>query len=240
MRFDILTLFPEFFISPLRQSLLGKAVAKGVLSVNTYNPRDFTTDKHRTTDDAPYGGGHGMIMKVEPVVRALEALKAEGPKARVILTTPQGVPMNHALARELSNEGRLIILCGRYEGVDERIRAFVDMEISLGDFVLTGGEVAALAIIDAVGRLIPAVLGEPGSVERDSFSDGLLEYPQYTRPEDFRGLKVPDVLLSGNHAEIERWRRIESLARTAKRRPDLIEKADLTNAEKAVFKGTIG
>lgn len=240
MRFDILTLFPEFFISPLRQSLIGKAVAMGVLSVNTYNPRDFTTDKHRTTDDAPYGGGHGMVMKVEPVVRALEALKAEGPKARVILTTPQGVPMNHGLAGELSREGRLIIVCGRYEGVDERIRAFVDTEISIGDFVLTGGEVAALAIIDAVGRLIPAVLGEPGSAESDSFSDGLLEYPQYTRPEDFRGLKVPEVLLSGNHAVIERWRRIESLLRTARRRPDLIEKADLTDAEKAFLKGTIG
>ncbi len=240
MRFDILTLFPEFFISPLNQSLLGKALAKGVLSVNTYNLRDFTTDRHRTTDDSPYGGGHGMVMKVEPVVRALESLKSDGPRARVILTTPQGVPLTQALAGELSREERLIIVCGRYEGVDERIRAFVDTEVSLGDFVLTGGEIAALALIDSVGRLVPDVLGEPGSAAHDSFSDGLLEYPQYTRPEDFRGQVVPSVLLSGNHAEIERWRRIESLKRTAKRRPDLIEKAVLTEAERRLLKETSG
>ncbi len=240
MRFDILTLFPEFFTSPLEQSLLGKAIAKGVLTVSTRNPRDFTTDKHRTTDDSPYGGGHGMVMKVEPVVAAIEALRAEGPAGRVILTTPQGVPLTQSLARELSGEERLIIVCGRYEGVDERIRAFVDTEISLGDFVLTGGEVAALALVDSVGRLVPGVLGEPGSAEHDSFSDGLLEYPQYTRPEDFRGLKVPEVLLSGNHAEIERWRRTESLERTAERRPDLIEKAGLTEAEKRLVKKISG
>lgn len=240
MRFDILTLFPEFFSSPLNQSLLGKALAKGVLSVNTYNLRDFTTDRHRTTDDSPYGGGHGMVMKVEPVVRALEALKSDGPRARVILTTPQGVPLTQALAGELSREERLIIVCGRYEGVDERIRAFVDTEVSLGDFVLTGGEIAALALIDSVGRLVPDVLGEPGSAEHDSFSDGLLEYPQYTRPEEFRGQVVPAVLLSGNHAEIERWRRIESLKRTAERRPDLIEKAVLTEAERRLLKETSG
>lgn len=240
MRFDILTLFPEFFTSPLEQSLLGKAVAKGVLTVNTRNLRDFTTDRHRTTDDSPYGGGHGMVMKVEPVVAAIEALRAEGPAGRVILTTPQGVPLTQSLVRELSREERLIIVCGRYEGVDERVRAFVDTEISLGDFVLTGGEVAALALVDSVGRLVPGVLGEPGSAEHDSFSDGLLEYPQYTRPEDFRGLKVPEVLLSGDHAEIERWRRTESLERTAERRPDLIEKAGLTEAEKRLVKKISG
>lgn len=240
MRFDILTLFPEFFISPLNQSLLGKALAKGVLSVNTYNLRDFTTDKHRTTDDSPYGGGHGMVMKVEPVVRALEALRSDCPRARVILTTPQGVPLTQALAGELSREERLIIVCGRYEGIDERIRAYVDTEVSLGDFVLTGGEIAALALIDSVGRLVPDVLGEPGSIEHDSFSDGLLEYPQYTRPEEFRGRMVPPVLLSGNHAEIGRWRRIESLKRTAERRPDLIEKAVLTEAERRLLKETSG
>lgn len=240
MRFDILTLFPEFFTSPLEQSLLGKAVAKGVLTVNTRNLRDFTTDRHRTTDDSPYGGGHGMVMKVEPVVAAIEALRAEGPAGRVILTTPQGVPLTQSLVRELSREERLIIVCGRYEGVDERVRAFVDTEISLGDFVLTGGEVAALALVDSVGRLVPGVLGEPGSAEHDSFSDGLLEYPQYTRPEDFRGLKVPEILLSGNHAEIERWRRTESLERTAERRPDLIEKAGLTEAEKRLVKKISG
>jgi tRNA (guanine37-N1)-methyltransferase len=240
MRFDILTLFPEFFSSPLNQSLLGKALAKGVLSVNTYNLRDYTTDRHRTTDDSPYGGGHGMVMKVEPVVRAIEALRSDCAGARVILTTPQGVPFTQALARELSREERLIILCGRYEGVDERVRAFVDTEVSLGDFVLTGGEIAALALIDSVGRLVPGVLGEPGSIEHDSFSDGLLEYPQYTRPEEFRGQMVPAVLLSGNHAEIERWRRNESLKRTAERRPDLIEKAVLTEAERRLLKETSG
>ena len=240
MRFDILTLFPEFFISPLEQSLIGKAVAKGVLTVNTRNLRDFTTDRHRTTDDSPYGGGHGMVMKVEPVVAAIESLRAECPDARVILTTPQGVPLTQRLVRELAEEERLIIVCGRYEGVDERIRSFVDIEVSLGDFVLSGGEVAALALIDSVGRLVPGVLGEPGSVEHDSFSDGLLEYPQYTRPEDFRGLKVPEVLLSGNHAEIERWRRIESLERTAGRRPDLFDKAGLTEAEKRLVKKISG
>jgi len=237
MRFDILTLFPEFFSSPLEQSLLGKALTKGLLSVNTHNIRDYTTDKHRTTDDAPYGGGHGMVMKVEPVVAAIESLKASGPPARVILTTPQGAPLTQSLVQELAADERLIIVCGRYEGVDERIRAYVDAEISLGDFVLTGGEIAALAIIDSVSRLVAGVLGEPGSAEHDSFSDGLLEYPQYTRPEDFRGLSVPAVLLSGNHAEIASWRRRESLKRTAERRPDLIESAGLTETEKKIVKG---
>lgn len=236
MRFDILTLFPEFFVSPLNQSLPGKALAKGVMSVNTHNLRDFTTDRHRTTDDAPYGGGHGMVMKVGPVVAAIESLKSAGPPARVILTTPQGVPLTQPLVRELSQEQRLIIVCGRYEGVDERIRSYVDTEVSLGDFVLTGGEIAALAIVDSVGRLVPGVLGEPGSAAHDSFSDGLLEYPQYTRPEEFRGQRVPPVLLSGNHAEIERWRRVESLRRTARKRPDLVEKAELSEAERRLIK----
>lgn len=240
MRFDILTLFPEFFVSPLKQSLLGKAIAKGVLTVNTHNLRDYAADKHRATDDAPYGGGHGMVMKVEPVVAAIESLKSAVPPARVLLTTPQGVPLTQPLVRDLSREQRLIIVCGRYEGVDERIRSYVDTEVSLGDFVLTGGEIAALALVDSVGRLVPEVLGEPGSVAHDSFSDGLLEYPQYTRPEEFRGQKVPPVLLSGNHAEIERWRRVESLKRTARRRPDLVEKAELTEAERRLIKESKG
>lgn len=240
MRFDILTLFPDFFTSPLRQSIIGKAIEKGLIEVKTHNIRDYATDKHRTTDDSPYGGGSGMVMKIEPVVRALEAVTSDGPKPRVILTSPQGIPFSHSLARELSGEERVVIICGRYEGVDERIRAFVDTEVSLGDFVLTGGEIAALALIDSVGRLVPDVLGEPGSAAHDSFSDGLLEYPQYTRPEEFRGQVVPAVLLSGNHAEIERWRRIESLKRTAERRPDLIEKAVLTEAERRLLKETSG
>lgn len=236
MRFDILTLFPEFFASPLKQSIVGKAIAKGIIEVNTYNIRDFTLDKHRTTDDYPYGGGHGMVMKVEPVVRALESLSLDRPAARVILATPQGIPFDHKLAKELSAIPRLVIVCGRYEGVDERIRDFADLEISIGDYVLTGGEIPALAIIDSVARLIPEVLGEPGSKEHDSFTNGLLEYPHYTRPEEFRGLKVPDVLLSGNHGEIEKWRRTQSIVRTFKRRPELLEKAPLTEADMAVIK----
>ncbi|MBI1911547.1 MAG: tRNA (guanosine(37)-N1)-methyltransferase TrmD [Deltaproteobacteria bacterium] len=233
MRFDVLTLFPDFFTSPLQQSIIGKAVSKGILQVNTINIRDFATDKHRTTDDAPYGGGHGMVMKVEPVVRAIESLGADGVKPRIILTTPQGVPFSHSLAKELSACERIAVICGRYEGYDERIRGYADLEISAGDYVLTGGEITALTIIDSVGRLIPGVLGEPESKEHDSFSNSLLEYPQYTRPEEFRGMKVPEVLLSGNHAQIEKWRRLESLVRTFQRRPDLLEKAGLTEDEKA-------
>lgn len=232
MRFDILTLFPEFFTSPLNASLMGKAVSKGVLQVNTYNIRDYTTDKHRTADDYPYGGGHGMVMKVEPVVRALEAVSAEGPAPKVMLMTPQGAPLSPALARDLSHLERLVIICGRYEGVDERIRRFADIEVSVGDYVLTGGEIPALLLIDAVSRFIPGVLGEPESAQDESFSKGVLEYPQYTRPDEFRGLRVPDVLLSGNHAEIERWRRTEALKRTLIRRPELLDKAELSPKER--------
>jgi len=232
MIFDILTLFPEYFSEHRRHGVVGRAAAKGLIELNTHNLRDYTTDKHRTTDDTPYGGGHGMVMKVEPVVRALEALKEGGP-AKVALTTPQGVSFDQGLASDLSQLPRLIIVCGRYEGYDERIRAFADYEISIGDYVLSGGEAAALVITDAVARLVPGVLGEPGSAESDSFSAGLLEYPQYTRPEDFRGMRVPDVLLSGNHAEIERWRRHEGLRRTFQRRPDLLESAQLTEEDRA-------
>lgn len=252
MRFDILTLFPGFFDSPLKQSIVGKAVEKGLLAVKTFDIRDYTTDKHRTTDDYPYGGGHGMVMKVEPLARALDAVFSEGeggrrtgedkgedagerpPVPRVILTSPQGVPLSHSLARELSKEERLVIICGRYEGVDERVMELVDLEVSTGDYVLTGGEIPALAIIDAVSRFIPGVLGAEAAPEHDSFSDGLLEYPQYTRPEEWQGLKVPEVLLSGNHAEIAKWRRRESVRRTCLKRPDLLKKADLTPADELV------
>ncbi len=231
MIFDILTLFPEFFNEHRRHGVVGRAASKRLIELNTHNLRDYTQDKHRTTDDTPYGGGHGMVMKVEPVVRALESLKESGP-AKVALTTPQGACLNQKLAAELSALPRLIIVCGRYEGYDERIRAFADYEISIGDYVLSGGEAAALVITDAVARLVPGVLGEPGSAESDSFSAGLLEYPQYTRPEEFRSMRVPDVLLSGNHAEIERWRRHEALKRTFERRPDLLESANLTADER--------
>ncbi len=233
MRFDILTLFPDFFISPLEQSIIGKAIAKGLIEVHAHNIRDYARDKHRTTDDYPYGGGHGMVMKVEPVTLALEAVKGGGGK--VILTTPQGVPFNHALAERLSKEDRLIIICGRYEGFDERIRELADLEVSIGDYVLTGGEIPALVIMDAVGRLIPGVLGEPESAWSESFAGGLLEYPQYTRPEEFRGKKVPEVLLSGNHAEIEKWRRAESLKRTYLKRPDLISGEEFTGDDRKII-----
>ncbi|MCC6503178.1 MAG: tRNA (guanosine(37)-N1)-methyltransferase TrmD, partial [Deltaproteobacteria bacterium] len=199
--------------------------------VSTRNIRDYATDKHKTTDDTPYGGGHGMVMKAEPIVAAIEAAKEGMPRATVILTTPQGERLTQTLVSELSRLPGLIIVCGRYEGYDERIRAFADREISIGDYVLSGGEIPALAIIDSVARLIPGVLGEIASSEADSFSAGLLEYPQYTRPEEFRGMRVPEVLLSGNHANIEKWRRRESIRRTLLKRPDLIALAGLTDKE---------
>ncbi len=236
MRFDILTLFPEFFASPLNQSILGKAVEKGLLKINTVNIRDFALDRHRTTDDYPYGGGHGMVMKVEPVVRALRSLRdPDGTGPRVILMTPQGAPFNQRIAEDLAALEHLAIICGRYEGVDERIRSYADIELSAGDYVLTGGEIPALVIIDSVARLKPGVLGEIESAKHDSFSNGLLEYPQYTRPEEFEGQKVPEVLTSGNHAEIEKWRKSRSLVRTFERRPDLLEKAGLTDSEIAII-----
>ncbi len=236
MRFDILTLFPGFFTSPLEQSILGKAITKGLLKVNTVNIRDFALDRHRTTDDYPYGGGHGMVMKVEPVVRALESLRDPGgPRPKVVLMTPQGKPFSHRMAEELAAFGHLAIICGRYEGVDERIREYADIELSVGDYILTGGETAALVVIDAVGRLKPGVLGEDASAKNDSFSNWLLEYPQYTRPEEYEGLKVPEVLVSGNHGEIEKWRKAQSLIRTYDRRPDLLENAGLTDAEAAII-----
>lgn len=233
MIFEILTLFPEFFTSPLKQSVVGKAIAKGIIQVTAHNLRDYTLDKHKTTDDSPYGGGHGMVMKVEPMVRAIEALKSGRPDAAVVMTTPQGERFTQKTAAEFSALPAIIIVCGRYEGYDERIRAFADREVSVGDYVLSGGEIPALAVIDAVARLVPGVLGEPGSSESDSFSAGLLEYPQYTRPEEFRGMTVPEVLLSGNHASIEKWRRREALKRTFLKRPDLIELADLTSGDRA-------
>lgn len=234
MRFDVLTLFPDFFISPLEQSIIGKAIAKGLIEVHAHNIRDYARDKHRTTDDYPYGGGHGMVMKAEPVTLALEAVKGDG-SGKVILTTPQGTPFNHALATTLSREDRVIIICGRYEGFDERIRVLADIEVSIGDYVLTGGEIPALVIMDAVGRLVPGVLGEPESAVSESFAGGLLEYPQYTRPEEFRGNKVPEVLLSGNHAEIERWRRAESIKRTYLKRPDLLTNEGFSEDDRKII-----
>jgi len=228
MKIDLLTLFPGMFHGPFSESILKHATDKGLIDVDIHNIRDFAMDRHRVTDDYPYGGGDGMVMKVEPLAACIEAVKSRRPSSRVLLTTPRGKLLNQAMARELSGEDGLIIICCRYEGIDERVRElFVDTEISIGDFVLTGGEPAAMVIVDAVARLLPGVLGSDESAENDSFSNGLLEYPQYTRPPEFRGLTVPPVLLSGNHREIARWRRRESLRKTFVMRPDLLETAVL-------------
>jgi tRNA (guanine37-N1)-methyltransferase len=236
MKFDILTLFPNMFSSPLRESILGKAMEKGLIEIRTINIRDFTSDKHQVVDDTPYGGGQGMVMKVEPIARAIESVKAQNPSAWTVYLTPQGKPLHQDLARRLSTQPHLILLCGRYEGVDERVReSFVDEEISIGDYVLTGGELAAMVVIDAVSRFIPGVLGSDRSAEEDSFYNSLLEYPQYTRPPNFRGVCVPEVLLSGNHSAISVWRRKEALRRTSLRRPDLLAKAELTEEDKKLL-----
>jgi tRNA (guanine37-N1)-methyltransferase len=236
MKFDILTLFPNMFSSPLRESILGKAVEKGLIQIQTINIRDFTLDKHQVVDDAPYGGGQGMVMKVEPIARAIESIKSQNRSAWTIYLTPQGKPFHQDLARRLSTQPHLVLLCGRYEGVDERAREiFIDEEISIGDYVLTGGELAAMVLIDAVSRFVPGVLGSDRSAEEDSFLNSLLEYPQYTRPVDFRGSRVPEVLLSGNHSAIFLWRRREAIRRTSLRRPDLLARANLTEEDKRLL-----
>jgi tRNA (guanine37-N1)-methyltransferase len=236
MRFDVLTLFPAMFDSPLRESILGKALERGLIEIRRVNIRDFAWDRHKTADDTPYGGGQGMVMKVEPIGRAVEHVRAEAPSGRVIYLTPQGCPFHQEKARELAALDHVILLCGRYEGVDERVRElFVDEEISVGDYVLTGGELAAMVVIDAVARLIPGVLGSDRSAEEDSFGDSLLEYPQYTRPPEFRDKAVPEILLSGNHAAIARWRRREALRRTLARRPDLLARASLSGEDRKML-----
>lgn len=232
MIFDVLTLFPGMFDSPLQESILGRAIKQDLLQVRAYNLRDWAEGKHLTTDDTPYGGGDGMVMKPEPIARAIADLKAKTPHAKVLMMTPQGTPFAQRHARELAVEEGLIFLCGRYEGFDERVRqSLVDAEFSLGDFVLTGGELPAMVMIDAISRYLPGVLGSEGSAETDSFSDGLLEYPQYTRPAVFEGMAVPPVLLSGDHGKIARWRREQQLLRTLQRRPELLERAQLTEED---------
>jgi len=225
LNFTVITIFPRMFDSPLDHSILKKAREKGLVKFNFIDPRDHTTDRHRMTDDYPYGGGEGMVMKAEPLVAAIEEAKSGAQRARVILLTPQGKVFNHDVARRLASEPEIVLICGRYEGIDERVKAFVDEEISVGDYTLSGGEPAATIVIDAVTRLVPGVLGNANSTRDESFSDGLLEYPQYTRPEVFRGLKVPEVLLSGDHERIRQWRRQQSRALTRERRPDLYAKA---------------
>jgi tRNA (guanine37-N1)-methyltransferase len=230
---EILTLFPRMCTAYLAESILGKACESGLLAVGIVDVREHATGKHRITDDAPYGGGAGMVMKPEPLTDAIEAARTRLPGAKVILTSPRGAVLGQQLARDVAEQGRAIIVCGRYEGVDERVRAAVDMEVSLGDFVLTGGELAALAIVDAAARFIPGVLGNESSAGAESFSggDGLLEHPHYTRPPVFRGMQVPEVLLSGDHRRIERWRRRESLRVTRERRPDLFARMALTDED---------
>jgi tRNA (guanine37-N1)-methyltransferase len=223
MQFEVVTIFPEMFASVLAAGVLGKGIAAGLVDVGFTNPRDFTADRHRSVDDAPYGGGVGMVMRVEPLVAAVEAIVAARGPAHRILLSPAGRPLTQARVRALAGKGRIVLVCGRYEGVDERVRELtIDEELSLGDFVLTGGEIAAMAVIDAVARYVPGVLGDATSVDEESFSSGLLEAPCYTRPAEFRGLKVPDILLSGHHERIKAWRAAEARARTERVRPDLI------------------
>ncbi|MCI0569683.1 MAG: tRNA (guanosine(37)-N1)-methyltransferase TrmD [Myxococcaceae bacterium] len=232
LRVELLTLFPEMVEGYLSASILGKARARGLLDVQVTNVRDFATGKHRVTDDTPYGGGAGMVMKVEPLTAALRAARARLPDARVLVMSPRGRPLTQAVARELAAGGvPLVLVCGRYEGVDERVMAEVDGEVSMGDFVLTGGELAALAVVDSVARLVPGVLGNEGSIGSESFEEGLLEYPHYTRPPVFEGREVPEVLQGGDHARIARWRRWHALQLTRQRRPDLFAQLMLSKQD---------
>lgn len=234
VRIDILTLFPEMFRGPFEASIIGRAVQGGLVEVFVNNIRDYAEGRHKVVDDYPFGGGPGMVMKPEPIFRAVESVAAQAPqRGRVVLLTPQGRLLSQSVAEELADEERLLLICGHYEGVDERVcEHLVDDEISIGDYVLSGGEFPALVVVDAVVRRLPGVLGSEASLEEESHAGGLLEYPQYTRPADFRGWPVPEVLLSGHHAEVARWRRQQSLLRTACRRPDLLGRAELAERER--------
>ncbi len=234
----VVTLFPELFFSVLNASMLKKGQERGALEFKLYDIREFATDKHRVTDDAPYGGGQGMVMKPEPLTAAIEATGTGSHRPRRVLLSPQGVVLTEAKARFLAAQESLVLICGRYEGVDERVRAFVDEELSIGDYVVSGGEIAALVVIDAVARFVPGVLGCAASAQEESFHGHLLEYPQYTRPPEFRGVRVPAVLLSGDHVAIARWRRREALRRTQERRPDLLAQAELSEEDKEWLAGT--
>ena len=233
MQFEIFTLFPEVFKPYFETSILKRAIQNDHLVIRVHNIRDWAADRHHTTDDTPYGGGGGMVMKPEPVFAAIESVLGTQRDFPTILLTPQGRPYDHKIAKQLAGEDRIALLCGHYEGVDERIREhLVSDEISIGDFVLTGGELAAMIVVDSVARFLPGVLGDPEGADDDSFASGLLEYPHYTRPEDFHGWKVPEVLLSGNHKAIMQWRREQALKRTLNRRPDLLDSFELSNKEK--------
>jgi tRNA (guanine37-N1)-methyltransferase len=249
MTFDIVTIFPAMFEQPLAAGVIGRAIARGVLDVKVRDLRHFTTDRHRVVDDVPFGGGPGMVLKADPMFRAIDAIEADrGQPLTVVLTSPQGARLTQETAQRLSGLAHLVILCGRYEGVDERVRERVTEELSIGDYVLTGGELPAMVILDAVARLVPGVVGDEQSVADDSFSRGLLDFPQYTRPatltvpglpQGSADMSVPDVLLSGNHADIRRWRKREAVARTLERRPDLLADADLDGEEQEMLREII-
>lgn len=238
MKFDIVTIFPKMVEGPLQEGIVGRAIERGLVDLKIHDLRDFAPDRHRVVDDMPFGGGPGMVLKPEPLFRAVERITAErGKPGAVVLTSPDGPKLTHATAERLRGLGHVAILCGRYEGVDERVRRHLATEeISIGDYVLSGGELPALVIVDAVARLVPGVVGDEQSVARDTFATGLLDFPQYTRPAEFDGMAVPPVLLSGHHAEIERWRRREALVRTIERRPDLLDGAELTPEDRAQLK----
>ncbi len=227
MRIDVVTIFPPLLAGAFEHSIIKRARDRGIVDIQIHDLREHTDDRHRTVDDYPYGGGAGMVMKPEPWFRAVESLRDQGDPGRALLLTPQGKRLNQSLVQQLASEDRLIVLCGRYEGVDERVREhLVDEEISIGDYVLSGGEPAAVVLVDAVVRLQPGALGSAESTVEESFADGLLEYPQYTRPPEFRGWRVPDILLSGDHGAVHRWRREQQIERTRQRRPDLLDQSD--------------
>jgi tRNA (guanine37-N1)-methyltransferase len=235
--FDVVTLFPDMFASVLGAGLLGKAVTNGVVAVHFIDPRSFTTDRHHSVDDTPYGGGAGMVMRPDPLVTAIEAAESARGRARKILLAPTGAPLTQPTVLRLAQEQHLVLVCGRYEGMDERVRGFCDEELSIGDYVLTGGELAAMVIVDAVARRLPGVLGNAHSAMDESFEAGLLEYPQYTRPAVYRDQAVPEALVSGNHERIRRWRRLQSLLRTRERRPDLFAALPLSDEDRQLLDG---
>jgi tRNA (guanine37-N1)-methyltransferase len=237
LRFDIITIFPAMIEQALAAGIVGRAIDRGTLNVRVHDLRAFTEDRHHVVDDVPYGGGPGMVLKPEPICRALDQVGRDAlARPTVVLTSPQGTRFSQAVASRLARAENLVLVCGRYEGVDERVRDRVDEELSIGDYVLSGGELAALVIVDAVARLVPGVVGDEQSVAEDSFSRGLLDFPHYTRPAEFGGARVPEVLLSGNHAQIRRWRKREALTRTLARRPDLLAGAQLDDEEREILR----
>src|SRR5262245_15447741 len=237
MKFDVVTIFPRMFDAPLAEGVVARGIHAGLVDVAVHDLRDFTTDRHRVVDDVPYGGGPGMVLKPEPLFKAVDHIReTRGNPAAVVLTSPQGRPLTQAAAARLARLQHIVVLCGRYEGVDDRVRQHVATEeVSIGDYVLSGGELAAMVIIDVVSRLVPGVVGDERSVSEDSFSRGMLDHPHYTRPAEYRGWTVPEVLLSGHHADIERWRRREALRRTLERRPEILSEAALDETERKAY-----